>query len=67
MRFRDGTLTQRALFAALLGVYLTGALLTVASVGRRVGQPDIGWGGRLLLLALVAVVLLGSLGWLLVS
>ena len=44
MRFRDGTVWQKALFAALLGFYLFGLLLTVADRIERVGRPDVGWG-----------------------
>ena len=44
MRFRDGTVWQKALFAALLGFYLFGLLLTAADKFERVGRPDVGWG-----------------------
>jgi len=43
MRFRDGTIRQKALFATLAGVYLIGLVLTFADKVQRVGEPDIGW------------------------
>src|SRR5215470_12738965 len=43
MRFRDGTAGQKALFAALVGVYVLGLLVALQDKLERVGQPDIGW------------------------
>ena len=43
MRFRDGTFRQKALFAALVGVYLLGLLLAFTDRTQRVGKPDVGW------------------------
>jgi class 3 adenylate cyclase len=43
MRFRDGTIRQQALFAALVGSYLLGLLIAVDDKLERVGQPDAGW------------------------
>jgi class 3 adenylate cyclase len=43
MRFRDGTLWQQALFAALVGVYVLGLAIALQDKLARVGRPDIGW------------------------
>jgi class 3 adenylate cyclase len=43
MRFRDGTVRQKALFATLVGVYVLGLAMAFADKVQRVGQPDIGW------------------------
>src|SRR5438105_3160725 len=43
MRFRDGTRTQKALFALLVGVYVVAFGIAFEDTIERVGQPDIGW------------------------
>ena len=43
MNLRDGTPTQRGLFAALVAVPLLGLGLAVSDTLRRVGQPNVGW------------------------
>jgi len=43
MRFRAGTVRQKALFGILLGVYALGALMAVDDKLARIGRPDIGW------------------------
>ena len=43
MRFRDGTVWQKALFATLIGVYVLGLAIMLADIVGRMGQPDVGW------------------------
>jgi class 3 adenylate cyclase len=43
MRFRDGTVGRKALFAALLAAYALGVTITAAEKLERVGAPDPGW------------------------
>ena len=43
MRFRDGTVRQKALFAILVGVCALGLLMAVDDKLARIGRPDIGW------------------------
>ena len=43
MQFRDGSLGQKALFFALLGVCLLGFGIGLRDKLQRVGQPDVGW------------------------
>ncbi len=43
MRFRDGTLRQKVVFAILVGVYGLGLLIALDDKMERVGEPDIGW------------------------
>jgi len=43
MRFSEGTLRQKALFALLLGMYLVGLCIWVDDKLSRVGQPDVGF------------------------
>ena len=43
MRFRDGTVRQKALFAILVGVCAFGLLSAVDDKLARIGRPDIGW------------------------
>ena len=43
MRFRDGTVRQKALFGMLIGVYALGVLMAVDDKLARIGRPDIGW------------------------
>ena len=43
MRFRDGTVRQKALFATLVGVYVLGLAIALADIVGRVGQPVVGW------------------------
>ncbi len=43
MTLRDGTLGQRALFAALVAIPLLGLGLAVADKLERIGQPNVGW------------------------
>jgi len=43
MRFRDGSLAQKTLCAALIGLFALSMVSWVDDKLRRVGQPDIGW------------------------
>ena len=43
MRFRDGTLPQKALFLFLLLVFLWGVGLNVVDKVERIGAPDVGF------------------------
>jgi class 3 adenylate cyclase len=43
MHFQDGTVRQKALFAALVGVYVLGLGIAFTDKVQRVGEPDIGW------------------------
>jgi class 3 adenylate cyclase len=43
MRFADGTVRQKSLFALLLGVYVVGLGFWTADKVARVGQPDVGF------------------------
>jgi class 3 adenylate cyclase len=43
MRFREGSFGQKALFAAMVGMYAFGLGLALQDTLARVGRPDIGW------------------------